>query len=253
MITVISPAKLMDRSIRSTARGLTQPDFPDEAAALVKGLKVLSPSAISKLLAVSPKIAADTAEDYQHWQLPFTPENATPALLLFRGDVYRGLDADSLSKTEFDFAQKHLRILSGLYGILRPMDLIQPYRLMMGTPYAPSKSHKNLYAFWGNKLAKHLAASGEEAKIIVNLASEEYFRALNVPELNARVVTCEFKEKKGMKYSVVSTYAKLARGMMTRHILSNKINKPDQLITFSEDGYAFNPSLSGENRLVFTR
>jgi cytoplasmic iron level regulating protein YaaA (DUF328/UPF0246 family) len=253
MITVISPAKLMDRSIRSNARGLTQPDFSDEAATLVRGLKALSPSAISKLMIVSPKIAADTAEDYQQWQLPFSPENATPALLLFRGDVYRGLDADSLSKTELDFAQKHVRILSGLYGILRPMDLIQPYRLMMGTPYAPSKSNKNLYAFWGGKLANHLNSEGAEAKIIVNLASEEYFRALNVPELNARVVTCEFKEKKGMKYSVVSTYAKLARGMMTRHILTNKINKPDQLITFSEEGYAFNPSLSAENRLVFTR
>jgi cytoplasmic iron level regulating protein YaaA (DUF328/UPF0246 family) len=253
MITVISPAKLMDRSIRSDLRGLTQPAFPAEAAALAKGLKALSPSAISKLMTVSPKIAAETAEDYHQWQLPFTPENATPALLLFRGDVYRGLDADSLSKGELDFAQKHLRILSGLYGILRPLDLIQPYRLMMGTPYVPSKSHKNLYSFWGTQLADHLQSEGKEANIIVNLASEEYFRALHVPGLKARVVTCEFKEKKGMKYTVVSTYAKLARGKMTRHILTNKINKPEQLITFNEDGYAFNPSLSAEDRLVFTR
>jgi cytoplasmic iron level regulating protein YaaA (DUF328/UPF0246 family) len=172
---------------------------------------------------------------------------------MFKGDVYRGLKAEELGKKQLEWSQDHLRILSGLYGILKPLDLIQPYRLMMGTPFSPSSKHKNLYSFWGNQLAESLKQEVDSKGVIVNLASQEYFKAVPLQSLDRRVVTCEFKERKGGKVSIVSTYAKLARGMMARYIIDNKITKPADLKGFDSERYLFEPGLSTENEYVFVR
>lgn len=204
-------------------------------------------------MGVSPKIATDTQRDLTNWSSECDPKECSPAVLLFRGEVYRGLEAWTLTKADLTFAQKHLRILSGLYGVLRPLDLIRPYRLMMGTPWAPNRQSKNLYAYWGDLPAAHLNEASRKNEVIVNLASEEYFKVIRPEVLDRRVVHCEFKETKDNSYKVVSVYAKLARGKMARFIIQERINSPEELSAFNEDGYAFAPSQSSEDHFVFVR
>lgn len=253
LIAVISPAKLLDESLHFPKLQHTLPDFLPQAKSLMDVLKKKTPKQIGEMMELSEKLSLENFDRNQLWNDTFSVENATQAILLFKGDVYRGLKAEELDSKQLKWAQDHVRILSGLYGILRPLDLTKAYRLMMGTPFSPSKSHKNLYSFWGSQLAEYLKHDLDERGILVNLASSEYFKAIDVNTLNRRVITCEFKERKGEKLSIVSTYAKLARGKMARFIIDHKIEKPTQLKDFDVDGYRFEKSLSTENEFVFVR
>jgi cytoplasmic iron level regulating protein YaaA (DUF328/UPF0246 family) len=253
MIALLSPAKLMDPSRRHPSTGCTLPAMLRRSEVLIRSLRKLKPADIAELMEVSPRIADETAQWFHDWHTPIDPEASTPAVLLFRGEVYRGLDADSFTPDDLQFAQKHLRILSGLYGVLRPLDLTLPYRLMMGTPFSPDERSRNLYQWWGNDLAQHLAEETRPGDTVVNLASEEYFRAVPEKVLGRRVLTCDFRERKGDRYVSVSTYAKQARGRMARFIITQRITQPEGLLAFREDRYAFQPALSSESKWVFTR
>jgi cytoplasmic iron level regulating protein YaaA (DUF328/UPF0246 family) len=254
MLTVISPAKTLDFDTPPTTRKKTQPVFLDRAEELVDEARRLAPDDIGQLMGVSDKIANLNHQRFMDWSRPFTPKNAKQALLAFKGDVYVGLEAESLKPEQLDFAQKHLRVLSGLYGLLRPFDLIQPYRLEMGLPFSNSGG-KNLYQFWGDditrELDKALAKSG--TKLLVNLASNEYFRAVQPGSLDADVVTPVFKDLKGNRYRVISFFAKRARGQMARFIIDKQLNDPEGLKKFRVDGYRYNKSESTAREWVFTR
>jgi len=203
-------------------------------------------------------ISADLGElnfkRFQEWQLPFTPENSKQAILAFNGDVYQGLNATTLSKENFETAQSKLRILSGLYGVLKPFDLIQPYRLEMGTKLKYFKS-KDLYSFWNPLITKKIneAVSHSGNKVLVNLASNEYFKSIDKKKLKAEIVTPDFKELKNGKYAMISFFAKRARGLMTRFIIENNISDPADLLAFDVEGYSFNSRLSKQDNPVFTR
>lgn len=254
MLSVISPAKTLDFDTPATTRKATQPEFLDEAAQLVEDARRLDPAAIRSLMGVSEKIAALNHERFMNWHQPFDRDNAKQAILAFRGDVYTGLDADTLSASQLTFAQKHLRILSGLYGLLRPLDLMQPYRLEMGLRFA-NRGGANLYAFWGDRITRtldrELGKSG--SRVLVNLASNEYFKAVQPKALDAEVVTPVFKDLKGDKYRVISFYAKKARGLMARYIIENRLNDPEALKDFDVAGYRYRPGESSARELVFSR
>lgn len=254
MLTVISPAKTLDFDTPPTTRKKTQPLFLERSAALVDDARHLSPQDIKKLMGVSENIAELNHERFMNWGMPFDLDNAKQSILAFKGDVYTGLDAQTLSAKELGFAQKHLCILSGLYGLLRPLDLMQPYRLEMGLKFENSGG-KNLYEFWGEDITgalnKQLKASG--SKVLVNLASNEYFKAVKQPLLDADVVTPVFKDLKGDKYRVISFFAKKARGQMARFIIDNGLNEPEGLKKFKVDGYRYNRGESTARELVFTR
>jgi len=254
MIVVISPAKSLYDTCPVQYSRFTQSDFLPEAEKVVSVLKKKKPAQLSKLMGISPKLAELNFQRFQEWSLPFTPENSWQAVLMFNGDVYQGLKAETLAETEFDFAQKHLRILSGVYGILKPLDLIQPYRLEMGTSVVVSRK-KNLYEFWKTKITSKLNEELESAdeKVLINLASNEYFSAVDVKKLNARIITPSFREHKDGKYQMVSFFAKKARGLMCRFIILNGITDPEELKAFDLDGYYFNNQLSDENTWQFTR
>ncbi|MEN9348298.1 MAG: peroxide stress protein YaaA [Flavobacteriales bacterium] len=253
LIAVISPAKLIDDQSHFPHLMHTEAPFLPEAEKLVQVLKKKTAKDLGKMMDLSVDLSELNKRRYSAWQLPFHPENALQAILMFKGDVYRGMEAHTFTKVQLNFAQKHLRILSGLYGILRPMDLIQPYRLMMGTPFQPDKKTPSLYAFWQKKVTAFVQEEVDEKGVLVNLASQEYFKAIDVKALNRRVVHCEFKEKKGDKYTIVSTYAKLARGYMAKFIVENKITQVEHLKAFDTQGYRFNAALSSENNWVFSR
>jgi cytoplasmic iron level regulating protein YaaA (DUF328/UPF0246 family) len=254
MLTVISPAKTLDFETPPQTRRATRPEFLERAADLVARARELSPEALRELMGVSENIAELNHRRFMNWSIPFTLDNAKQALLAFRGDVYTGLEADSLDGDGLAFAQQHLRILSGLYGVLRPLDLIQPYRLEMGLGFA-SSGGRNLYEFWGDditrSLARQLRKSG--SRVLVNLASNEYFRAVRPAGLDAEVITPVFRDLKGGKYKVVSFYAKKARGQMARHIIDGRIDQPEDLKTFRGGGYRYSPGDSSARELVFTR
>lgn len=253
MLTVLSPAKSQDFSI--PLRGeYTQPALLDESAHLMQKLQKLEVEQIEKLMSVSEKIATLNHERFRNYHTPFTTENARQAVLAFRGDVYTGLDADSLSDESIQFGQKHLRLLSGLYGLLRPLDLIQPYRLEMKTKLE-SACGKDLYQFWGSQLSETLNAEWEGSPYLINLASKEYSKAIDFKALGREVITPNFKEKKGEGYKIIAIYAKKARGMMARYILENRLDEPEGLKGFSADGYQFNEALSNlaKGDWVFTR
>lgn len=254
MLVVISPAKTLDFATPASIDTCTQPQFLDDSAMLIERLRELDPIQIGKLMAISDELAQLNHRRNMNWSRPFSRDNAKQALLAFRGDVYVGLDADSFTLLDFEFAQQHLRILSGLYGLLRPLDLIQPYRLEMGTALVNARG-KNLYAFWGDTITVALNAElkDEQEPVIVNLASEEYFKAVHPKALAARVITPIFKERKGSAYKVVSFYAKKARGMMSRYIIRNRLSDVDALKNFADDGYCFNAPLSSIDEWVFTR
>jgi uncharacterized protein len=254
MITLISPAKSMDFETAPHLSDHTQPQFMTEAAELVDQLQYLAPQALCSLMKISDKLGALNAARFQQWQRPFTPDNAKPAVLAFNGDVYTGLDANSLDRETLGFAQQHLRILSGLYGLLRPLDLIQAYRLEMGTPFS-NRRGKDLYSFWQPLLASSLRQTLTKHihQVLINLASQEYFKSVDTNTLQCPIITPVFKDWKNGQYKIISFHAKKARGLMTRFILQQRIDRPEGIKDFKVAGYGFDPALSKDCHWVFTR
>lgn len=259
MLILISPAKTLDFETSASTNYYSQPVFLSDAEILVRQLRQLSTTEISSLMKISTKLGELNSSRYQTWQMPFESGNTKQALLAFQGDVYQGLNVGSFKQQDLDFAQEHLRILSGLYGILRPLDLIQPYRLEMGTSLTHSKfkdlSIDSLYEFWQDKLTQAINQQLNKLgqKTIVNLASNEYFKAVQPKSLMADIITPVFKDWKNDKYKIISFYAKRARGMMAAYIIKNKIRNPENIKNFAESGYTFNPKLSGDKTFIFTR
>ena len=258
MIFVLSPAKALDYESPLATPRFTQPEYLDDAAELITALRELSHAQVAELMHLSDALAALNVARYAEWSQPFTPANARPAMLAFNGDVYDGLDARSLTEAQFDYAQAHLRILSGLYGLLRPLDLMQPYRLEMGTRFKNTRG-KDLYAFWGmtqtdalNRLLEAERDAGREA-VLVNLASEEYFKSVKAAKLKGRLLDVAFEDWKGGRYKIISFYAKRARGLMARWAIQHRAETPAQLQGFDLDGYAFTAAASTPERLVFRR
>tara|TARA_R110002073_G_scaffold178597_2_gene337043 strand:- start:2846 stop:3643 length:798 start_codon:yes stop_codon:yes gene_type:complete len=254
MIIVISPAKTLDFETPATTQKHTLPAFLDYSAELIDQLKKLEPDKLGELMSISPKLATLNSNRYYAWSLPFTMENAKQSLLAFKGDVYTGLDAGSLSKTEITFAQKHLRILSGLYGVLRPLDLIQAYRLEMGSQFNNHRG-KNLYEFWGDTITESINQDlkKQQDDTLINLASNEYFKSIRANRLNTRIITPIFKDKKNGTYKIISFFAKKARGLMSRFIIQNKLTNPEDIKAFDLAGYRFNKNASTHDKWLFTR
>ena len=254
MLIVISPAKTLDYETPPVTTEYTTPDFLNDSAELIDQLRTLSPADIASLMSISDKLAGLNAARFEAWQTPFSLENAKQAVLAFKGDVYTGLDAETLSADDFAFAQNHLRILSGLYGLLRPLDLMQAYRLEMGTRFANTRG-KDLYAFWGKQITEALnqAMTQQTDNVLVNLASNEYFKAVKPAEFQGEIFTPVFKDLKNGQYKIISFYAKKARGLMVRYIIDNKITRVEDLKGFDYEGYAFNADMSQGNEWVFTR
>jgi hypothetical protein len=243
MLMLISPAKTLDTTTPPAIADCTIPDFLDRSSELVAILRQQSPQQLAELMSLSDKLAWLNFERWQGWQLPFTPDNAKQAVLQFMGDVYEGLDAASLNPQQFDYLASHLRILSGLYGLLRPLDLMQPYRLEMGTAL-PNPRGKNLYAFWGDALTD--AVNALNPGVVVNLASNEYFKVINPKKLACPVITPVFEDWSGGKFKIVSFYAKEARGLMVRWAALNAVTDPQQLKDFDLEGYRFDAAASDE-------
>ncbi len=254
MLTVISPAKTLDFESPAKTRTATHPAFLTRSSELVEIMRNFSAKEMSKLMRISPKLGELNQQRFEEWQVPFTKANAKQALLAFKGDVYIGLAAEEYSPRDFAFAQKDVRILSGLYGLLRPLDLIQPYRLEMGTRVKNAVG-KDLYDYWGSCIAETLEQeiSSHRSKTLVNLASNEYFKSVQRKSFHSPVITPVFKDFSGGTYKVLSFFAKKARGSMTSYIVKNRINKPADIKTFDVDGYVFNPAFSSEDKWVFTR
>lgn len=255
MIALLSPAKNLNYTTPATTDIYTQPRFEKESQQLIDKLKKLSKKKVGELMHLSDNLAALNHERYQTWSLPFDAQNAKQAALAFNGEVYTGLNAKEWSEEDYNFAQTHLRILSGLHGLLRPLDLLQPYRLEMGTKFSAKPSQKNLYEFWGKKIAQELnadlAQQGDD--IIVNLASNEYFKSVDKKTVKASVIDFQFKENKGGEYKMLMVYAKKARGLMAAYMIQNQISDPEQLKQFDSEGYCFNPNLSTDTNWAFTR
>lgn len=249
MITIISPAKTLDLSSPEYTTN-TAPLFQKDIKELVGIMKKKSASSIKELMGVSDNLAELNEERFKSFQKEFTLDNSKQALLAFKGDVYQQLNVEKYTEKEFDFAQEHVRILSGLYGLLRPLDLIQPYRLEMGIKLE-NKKGKNLYEFWGSKIAQALNDTGMDT--IVNLASQEYFKAIDQKSLKADIITPTFKEYKDGNYKIIAIYAKKARGLMTNYIIENKIDKPEKLKVFNEEGYEYSEKMSTKDQFVFIR
>ncbi|WP_215787219.1 peroxide stress protein YaaA [Pantoea dispersa] len=254
MLMVISPAKTLDYESPLATSRFTQPALLEKSQQLIDVARDLSPAQIASLMGISDKLAHLNADRFSQWQPPFSPDNARQAILAFKGDVYTGLQAETFSEADFDFAQKHLRMLSGLYGLLRPLDLMQPYRLEMGIKLA-NPAGKDLYSFWGDmltqKLNDALAEQGDD--VLINLASDEYFKAIKPKQLNAELVKPVFLDEKNGKFKVISFYAKKARGLMSRYVIEKRLTKPTQLKKFDVDGYFFDAAESKGNELVFKR
>lgn len=254
MLVVISPAKNLDYTTPAVTDIYTQPELLSDSERLITRCRQLSPADISSLMKISDKLAGLNADRYAGWQQPFDTNNAKQAVLAFNGDVYAGLDASSFSAKDFAYAQKHLRILSGLYGVLRPLDLMQAYRLEMGTKL-DVESHKNLYQFWASRISNKLnqAIEAQHDNVVVNLASNEYFKSVQLKILDAEVYTPVFQDWKNGQYKVISFYAKKARGLMARYIIQNQVSEVNQLREFNLSGYKYSAEKSQGNELVFTR
>ena len=252
MKLVLSPAKSLNFESDLPTEQFTESSFLPEAERLNKILKKKSARSLSKLMSISDNLGQLNYERNQSWTLPFSNHNARPAVYAFDGDVYRGLDAYTIETDKIDFAQNTVRILSGLYGILKPLDLIQPYRLEMGTKLKVGVK-KNLYEFWQKKITQTLNNELEDGELFLNLASQEYFKAVDSKTLKVPVVTVNFKQFKDGQYKNIAIFAKLACGMMARYIIDNQAQTIEDVIGFDYDGYAFSEALSGENELVFTR
>lgn len=254
MIILISPAKSLDFESPLITKEHSQPQFIEQSAELITQLKKLAPQEIASLMKLSDQLAVLNFDRFQAFKPHFTIKNARQALLAFKGDVYQSLNAEDFSSDDFDFAQKHLRILSGLYGLLRPLDLIQAYRLEMGTRFNNSKG-KNLYEFWDLKLTHKVTEelNQQEKPVLINLASNEYFKAIKTQHLTQTIITPSFKDWKNGEYKMISFYAKRARGLMSRYIIKNKIEDPQQLKDFNLGGYYFDEERSTENNWMFLR
>ena len=254
MLIVLSPAKTLDLATPPTTEKSSLPDFINHSAELIEILKTHSPAEISSLMQISDPLAALNVARYASWSSKFTQKNAKQAILAFNGDVYEGLDAASMNHLQLDYTQSHIRILSGLYGILRPLDLMQPYRLEMGTSLASARG-KNLYAFWGRIVTDALNAQiqMQQSQALINLASQEYFKVVKPNLLAAPVITPVFEDWKNGKYKVISFYAKRARGLMARYAADKKIVSPEKLKAFDYEGYAFDETASGDKSWVFRR
>lgn len=254
MLIVLSPAKSLDYDTPPTTDVHTTPAFVPRSAELIELLKKLSPAEIGSLMSISDPLAVLNVNRYASWSRKFTSKNAKQAVLAFNGDVYEGLDAASLNAKQLDYLQGHVRILSGLYGMLRPLDLMQPYRLEMGTRLANAHG-KDLYAFWGGEITEAINAelATQKTPVLVNLASEEYFKVVKPKLLKAQVISPVFEDWKGGKYKIISFYAKRARGLMARYAALKNISQPDKLKAFDLDGYVFAPEASSDSSWVFRR
>ena len=254
MLLLLSPAKSLDYESHLEGVPHTLPQFVSQSTELIDVLKHKTPSEISELMDLSDNLAALNVARYEAWRPKFSSKNSRQAILAFNGDVYEGLDAKSLTPKNLEWAQNHVCILSGLYGVLRPLDWMQPYRLEMGTPLLNPRG-KNLYQFWGTSIAQYLNAQLDKDKtpVVINLASQEYFKAVDPKTLKARIVECVFEDYKGGKYKVISFFAKRARGLMARYAIEKQIKNPEKLKEFEVDAYAFVASASDENRWVFRR
>ena len=254
MLVVISPAKTLDYDTPPVTQDKTLPGFLDDSQLLIDRLRDFSALDIAELMKLSMKLAELNFDRYHDWSSEFTTDNAKQAVLAMKGDVYTGLDAETFDQGDFDFAQQHLRILSGLYGILRPLDLMQPYRLEMGTRLSNERG-KNLYEFWGDRIVNELnrLLSAEDEKVLVNLASNEYFKSVRVKQLEARLIVPQFKDYKNGDYKMIGFYAKRARGMMSRYIIQSRLQEVEGLKEFEDGGYGYQPEMSDEQNWVFTR
>lgn len=254
MLSILSPAKSLNFKSPATSKIYTQPIFQQEASDLVEQLRKFSPQDLCQLMKISDKLGSLNAIRFQEWQLPFTPDNAKPAALAFTGDVYIGLEASSLDDSSLEFAQEHLAILSGLYGLLKPMDLIQAYRLEMGTKLS-HKHGKDIHSFWRTLVTKEIQQrlAEQTTPILINLASKEYFQAVDTKQLNQRIITPVFKDWKTDQYKIINFYAKKARGLMARFVMQEKIDLPENLKDFDLEGYRFNKTMSEGDNWVFTR
>ena len=253
MLTLISPAKKLDYTESLTVKPFTQPELLSHSQELLKGLKELSPQDVCALMGLSDKLGALNYERFQSWHTPFNSGNAKQAVLAFKGDVYQGLDADSMTNDDLAWAQGNLRILSGLYGVLRPLDLMQPYRLEMGTKFANGRG-ANLYSFWDGVINTQLnkLLTGPDA-VLINLASNEYFKAAKQKTIACRIVTPVFMDNKVGKYKIISFFAKKARGLMAAFIIKGRITDVEHIKKFDSDGYQFNAAMSEGDKWVFTR
>ena len=251
---LLSPAKTLDYETPATTDSFSIPDYLEKSSELVKVLKQKSFLDLMELMQVSQKIAELNVERFNQWKLPFSTENAKQAVLAFKGDVYTGLDAPALSENRLAYTQLHLRILSGLYGLLRPLDLMQPYRLEMGLKMTTKKG-ENLYQFWGEKItdALNVLLAKQDEPVLINLASNEYFKSVQKKNLDGRLITPEFKDWKNGKYKMISFFAKKARGLMVRYAIDHNIQKAEVLQNFDYDGYHFNLELSQADKWVFSR
>jgi len=254
MLIVLSPAKSLDYKTPYKVKTTTLPEFVTESAKLIAELKKLSPQEIANLMGLSDQLAALNVGRYRDWSKKFTEENSKPAIYAFNGDVYDGFDVQTLNAKSLDFAQNHLRILSGLYGSLRPLDLMQPYRLEMGTAFKNIRG-KDLYAFWGERVTDSLKRLLEKEKkpLLLNLASEEYFKVLQTKSLGCQVISPVFQDGKDGKYKIISFYAKRARGLMARYVVENRITDPEDLKGFNLDGYKYVASESKLDKPIFRR
>jgi uncharacterized protein len=260
MLILLSPAKSLDFESRISSRQITSHFFREETAFLAAALRKISVSELEKLMGISPKLAQLNHQRFQNFSAEFNQANSRQALLAFDGDVYRPIDARNFKDSELSFAQDHLRILSGLYGLLRPLDLIQPYRLEMGTSFTDPKIFKkigikNLYSFWQERISAKLEEECKNlgVKVILNLASEEYFLVVRRDKISVPILDIEFKENIGGKLKIIGIRAKKARGMMTNFVIKNKLSQPSQLKDFKDDGYSFSAELSVAGKMVFVR
>ncbi|MEZ5004558.1 MAG: peroxide stress protein YaaA [Chitinophagales bacterium] len=252
MIALLSPAKKMDFDFDTSKLEYSQPVFVDRSQQLINKLSKLSRKKIGSLMSLSASLAELNYNRYHAWQLPFTTANAQQAIYAFRGDTYIGFDADSMSPSDIAFAQNHVRILSGLYGVLKPLDLIQAYRLEMSTKL-PVGRKKNLYEFWKKDIVAYLNEQLKADEVIINLASNEYFKAVDTKALKAKVITCSFKEYKDGDYKMIMIFAKQGRGAMARYMVDHKIEHPEDLKGFDRNGYSYNAVLSTATDWCFTR
>ena len=254
MLIVISPAKTLDFETQPVTKQFSQPELLDHSESLINVLTTKSPADIESLMKISPKLSELNVERFHNWSQPFKPSNAKPALLAFKGDVYTGLDAETFSEDEFSYAQSHLRILSGLYGVLKPLDLIQAYRLEMGTRLE-NPNGKNLYEFWGNEITNKIndQLKSIDSDILLNLASNEYFKSIKKKDINGDIVTPVFKDWKNGQYKMISFYAKKARGLMSAWVIKNQVNDLNSLTKFDVDGYQYSANDSDALNPVYLR
>lgn len=254
MLILLSPAKTLDMETPSRVAEPTLPAFMEDSGKLVATLRKYSQSRLGELMHISDALAGLNAERFKTWQPDFDTDNARPCIQAFRGDVYIGLDADTLDEGDLDFAQQHLRILSGLYGVMRPLDLMQAYRLEMGTRLATRRG-KSLYEFWGDRLTSHLndELADEEGGCVVNLASNEYFKVVKPQQLVSPLVSPVFKDEKSGNYKIISFFAKKARGAMARHLLKARASGMEEVLAFTGLGYHYDEAASSEGQPVFLR